>query len=104
MTNFSATVNISLALRNVVTIIGAVILLFISAWKLTLIMLAVVPLVAISGMFSLLPLTVVPAVIYARYMKQLSETLQKKLAEAAATAEEALSSIRTVPPESDFLC
>jgi hypothetical protein len=36
------------------------------------------------------------AVIYARYLKQLSENLQKKLADASATAEEAISSIRTV--------
>lgn len=48
-THLIATVNISVALRNLVQAIGSVVLLFLSSWKLTLVMLSVVPVVSISG-------------------------------------------------------
>ena len=54
------------------------------SWRLTLVLLAVVPPVAIG------------AVIFGRKVKTLSKAFQDRLAEASATAEENLSNMRTV--------
>jgi len=74
----------SMALRHVITAVGGIVLLFVTSPKLTLVMLAVVPAVAIG------------AVVYGRKVRALARRYQDALAEASHVAEESLSSIRTV--------
>ena len=71
-------------LNNTLTLIGGVIIIFVMAWRLTLVMLAVVPL-AVLGMIFL-----------GRLVRTLSKQVQDALAEASGTAEEALSGVRIV--------
>eukprot|EP01128_Nolandella_sp_AFSM9_P010333 TRINITY_DN7117_c0_g1_i1.p1 TRINITY_DN7117_c0_g1~~TRINITY_DN7117_c0_g1_i1.p1 ORF type:complete len:811 (-),score=165.13 TRINITY_DN7117_c0_g1_i1:73-2505(-) len=80
----SVTTNISMIVRNLASAIGAVVLLFIISWKLTLVMLSCVPLIAIV------------AVVYGRYVQNLRKEYQDKLADATSLAEEAISSVRIV--------
>ena len=80
----AVTVNVSMALRFVVTVIGAVIILAWSNWKLTLVMLAIVPIVALGGGF------------YGRALRKVSRKAQDSLAAAPAVAEEGLAGVRTV--------
>lgn len=68
----------------IVQIIGALILLFISSWKLTLVILGVVPAI------------VIISVVYMRFVEKISKEIQDLLAVASATAVEIFSSIRTV--------
>jgi len=75
---------LSMALRNGVQVVGGLALLLFTSWKLTLVMLAVVPAVAIG------------AVLYGRQIRALARRTQDALADAGHVAEEALSSIRTV--------
>jgi ABC transporter fused permease/ATP-binding protein len=76
--------HISMGLRNVVQVIGGLVLLVVTSLKLTAVMLAVVPAVAIG------------AVIYGRKIRALAKRYQDALAEAGHVAEESLSAIRTV--------
>jgi ABC transporter fused permease/ATP-binding protein len=76
--------NISMALRNGVTAIGALALLFYTSPRLTGLMLAIVPAVAFG------------AVAYGRRVRKLSKEVQDATASASEVAEEALSGIRTV--------
>ncbi|MEM9193889.1 MAG: ABC transporter transmembrane domain-containing protein [Myxococcota bacterium] len=76
--------NISMALRNAVTAVGGIALLFYTSWPLTLVMLAVVPPVAIG------------VVWYGRRIRRLSREVQDALADASHVAEESLAGIRTV--------
>ena len=78
------TVNISMGLRFAVTALGSLGILIWTSWKLTLVMLAVVPFVAIGAM------------LFARRVRALSKTTQDALAAASAVAEETLGNIRTV--------
>lgn len=78
------TVNVSMALRNLITACGALVLLFLSSWKLTLMMLAVVPIIVGAG------------TVFARYLKSLTKQFQDFLAKSNSTAEEAIGGIRTV--------
>eukprot|EP01100_Stratorugosa_tubuloviscum_P009330 TRINITY_DN3903_c0_g2_i1.p1 TRINITY_DN3903_c0_g2~~TRINITY_DN3903_c0_g2_i1.p1 ORF type:complete len:750 (-),score=277.57 TRINITY_DN3903_c0_g2_i1:66-2315(-) len=78
------TVNISMVLRYAIQVLGAIIILFVYSWSLTLITLSIVPVVAIG------------AVVYGRYLKEQSKQFQDKLAKAASTAEEIISNMRTV--------
>lgn len=80
----AVTVNTSMALRFSVTLIGAMIIMLIKSWKLTLLMLALVPVVVIG------------AAIYVRWLRKMSRQYQDALAESATRAEESLSGIRTV--------
>ncbi|MDP2307896.1 MAG: ABC transporter transmembrane domain-containing protein [Pseudomonadota bacterium] len=80
----SVTVNISMALRFALQAIGSLCVLFYTSWKLTALMLGVVPFVAIG------------AVIFARMVRTLSRKTQDALAGASAVAEETLGNIRTV--------
>ncbi len=66
-------VNMSMALSAIGQFFVSLILLFVTSWRLTLIMLAVVPIL------------VVFAVVYGRYTKQYSESYQDALAKAAGT-------------------
>ncbi len=76
--------HLSMALRNVVQVAGGLVLLVVTSLKLTAVMLAVVPAVAIG------------AVIYGRKIRALAKRYQDALADAGHVAEESLSAIRTV--------
>ena len=80
----SVTVNISMGLRFALQAVGSLCVLFYTSWKLTGLMLGVVPVVAIG------------AVLFARTVRSLSRKTQDALAAANSVAEETLGSIRTV--------
>ena len=80
----AVTVNVSMGLRFLISVIGSVGILLWISWKLTFLMLLTVPLVA-GG-----------AGLYGRMLRKLSLKVQDALAESTATAEESLSGIRTV--------
>jgi ATP-binding cassette subfamily B protein len=76
--------HVSMAFRHVITALGALALLFVTSPRLTLVMLAVVPPVAIG------------AVAYGRKVRVLARRYQDALADASHVAEESLSAVRTV--------
>ena len=80
----SVTVNVSMGLRFGLQAVGSLVVLFWTSWKLTALMLGVVPFVAIG------------AVIFARTVRGLSKQTQDALAAATSVAEETLGNIRTV--------
>ncbi|WP_426757193.1 ABC transporter ATP-binding protein [Myxococcus sp. Y35] len=80
----TVTANVSMMLRYAVTALGGVALLFFTSVKLTLVMLAVIPPVAIGG------------VLYGRRVRAISRQVQDALAASGEVAEEDLSGIRTV--------
>lgn len=80
----AATVNVSMLLRYALTAAGSVVILALTSWRLTLVMLALVP------------VTVIGALFYGRIVRKLSRQVQDALAEATTVAEETLSGIRTV--------
>lgn len=71
-------------LYNLVMFIGGVVIISVMAWRLTLAMLAVVPL-AVLGM-----------IVLGRWVRRYSRQVQDALAEVSATAEEALAGVRIV--------
>ncbi len=80
----AVTVNVSMLLRFVVQAVGAIAILAWINWKLTLVMLAVVPVVAAG------------AGLYGRLIRRVSRDVQDALAESTAVAEETLAGVRTV--------
>jgi ABC transporter fused permease/ATP-binding protein len=80
----AVSVNISMGLRFIATIAGGIGFLFATSTKLTALMLAVVPPIALG------------AVVYGRRVRKLSRDVQDSLANASEVAEEALAGIRTV--------
>jgi len=80
----AATVNISMLLRYLITSAGAIGILAWTSWKLTLVMLALVPVAVISALF------------YGRWVRKLSRRVQDALARATEVSEETLGGIRTV--------
>ena len=76
--------SLSLALRNSLTLIGALAMLLVTSPKLTAIVLVVVPLV------------VVPIVFFGRRVRRLSRQSLDRVADVGAYAEEAINAIRTV--------
>jgi ABC-type multidrug transport system fused ATPase/permease subunit len=60
----TVTTNVSMLLRNMVTALGTLIIIFIISWRLTLVMIAVVPVLAIS------------AVRYGKFVKAISKSVQ----------------------------
>jgi ABC transporter fused permease/ATP-binding protein len=76
--------NISLALRNTVTVVGGLTMLLITSVKLTLLMLSTVPAV----MFG--------AVYVSRKVRKLSKEVQDALAKSSEIAEETFAGLRTV--------
>ena len=80
----TVTVNVSMLLRFTIMAIGAVGFLLYTSWRLTLLTLAVVPVVAIS------------AGIFGRRMRAISKTYQDALAESTVVAEETIAGVRTV--------
>jgi ABC transporter fused permease/ATP-binding protein len=80
----AVTVNISMGLRFGMSALGAIAILMWTSWKLTLLMLAVVPVVAFGAGF------------YGRKLRRLSTKVQDALAVSTGVAEECISGIRTV--------
>jgi ABC transporter fused permease/ATP-binding protein len=80
----TVTINASMALRNVVLLVGSVTMMFLMSVKLAGLMIGVVPLIAVS------------AVLIAKRLQKLSRASQDALADSGALAEESLSSMRTV--------
>lgn len=78
------TLNINVFLRNVVTSLGVCVLMFHLSWKLTLVTLISIPIVAMISE------------VYGKYFKKLSEKVQSSIAKANEVAEEVISAIRTV--------
>jgi ABC-type multidrug transport system fused ATPase/permease subunit len=70
--------------RQIVMIVGGISILLFISWKLALIMLGTVPVIAIV------------AVVFGRFIRRLSKEAQDKTAEANATAEEALTGIGNI--------
>ena len=80
----AVTVNVSMGLRFAAQAVVGILLIFLYSWKLSLVMLSIVPLVAFA------------AVGYGRFVKRLSQSYQSALADASETAQQAFSSVRTV--------
>jgi subfamily B ATP-binding cassette protein MsbA len=90
LTNDVATVrslvtsDVSTAISQVLTFVGALILIIITDWRLTLFMLALVPLV------------VIVALLFGRRLRKLSSAVQDQLAGATTVLEEAIAGVRVV--------
>ena len=80
----TVTVNLSMLLRYVLMSVGALAILAWTSWRLTLVMLAVVPAVVIGARF------------YGQALRRVSKEFQDALARSTEVAEETLSGIRTV--------
>ncbi|HBU47995.1 MAG TPA: ABC transporter permease [Myxococcales bacterium] len=80
----TVTVNVSMALRFGLQGFGSIAILLWTSWRLAIVMLAVVPVVALG------------ATLYGRSLRKLSRRVQDALARASEIAEESLSGIRTV--------
>jgi subfamily B ATP-binding cassette protein MsbA len=78
------TSDISTALSQALTFIGALILIWITDWRLTLFMFALIPVVALIAM------------VFGRRLRAVSSKVQDQLAEATTVLEEAISGIRVV--------
>ena len=80
----AVTVNVSMGLRFALSGLGAIGILIWTSWKLALLMLAVVPVIAIGAGW------------YGRILRKISRSVQDAFAEANAIAEESIGGIRTV--------
>lgn len=80
----TVSVNVSMALRNVVTVLGGLCALVWTSPRLTAVMLLVVPPVAVG------------AVLYGRRVRSLSRDVQDALAVSSDVAEETIGGVRTV--------
>jgi subfamily B ATP-binding cassette protein MsbA len=78
------TSDLSTALSQVLTFIGALILIIITDWRLTLFM------------FALVPLVMLFAILFGRRLRKLSSSVQDQLADATTILEESLGGIRVV--------
>ena len=76
--------NISIGLRNAIQLVGGLALLTFTSPRLTLLIVAVVPPIAVS------------AVVYGRRIRRLARAVQDAVAEGQAVAEESIAGIRTV--------
>ena len=74
----------SVALRNLLTLIGGLIMMLVTNWLLT------------AYVFLLLPFIVAPLILLGRKVRGLSRTSQDRLADASATANETISAVQTV--------
>src|SRR5512139_820163 len=78
------TSDVSTTISQVITFFGALMLIIITDWRLTLFMLALVPLVVIVALF------------FGRRMRKLSSAVQEQLAEATTVLEDAIGGVRVV--------
>lgn len=76
--------SVSVALRNVLLLLGGTIMLLITSVKLTLLMLLVVPLV------------IAPIILFGRKLRRFSRQSQEKIADVTAGLEETIHGIRTI--------
>ena len=76
--------SVSVALRNILTLIGGIVLLALSSGKLTALVLLIVPAV------------IVPIVVLGRRLRNLSRDNQDLIAQSSGRASEALSAVQTV--------
>jgi len=76
--------SLSLALRNTVLGIGALVLLMLTSLKLTLLVLAC------------LPVTLLPIILFGRRVRRLARTSQDRVADTGAYVDEAIHEVRTV--------
>lgn len=74
----------SVALRNLITMVGGLIMMLITNWQLT------------AYVFLLLPFIVMPLIVLGRKVRGLSRTSQDKLADASAMANETIGAVQTV--------
>ena len=84
MLQSATTSNISMGLRYGMTVIGGVAILFYTSWRLTVVMLSVMPIIVLC------------AVVYGRALRRLSRKVQDALARSTEVAAETLAGIRTV--------
>ncbi len=75
---------LSMAIRNIILLIGGLVLVIISSPKMSLVLAMLVPLI------------VFPLVLIARSLRQASKTAQEKVADLAVLAEESVSGIRSI--------
>jgi ATP-binding cassette, subfamily B, bacterial len=75
---------VSMFVRNALMIVGAAVMLFVTSWKLALLVLVGVP------------ATLAPMLLLGRRVRRLSRSSQDRVAEAAAYVDEAVHEIRTV--------
>ena len=80
----AVSVNISMGLRNLGQVIGGMIFMFYTSWKLSLFMLLLIPPVALA------------AALFGKRIRQFSKDSQLSLAEASIVAEETISGVKTV--------
>ncbi|HET9700876.1 MAG TPA: ABC transporter transmembrane domain-containing protein [Burkholderiales bacterium] len=76
--------SVSLALRNLLMGAGSLVMLFATSWRLTLLVMLIVPLV------------VVPILLFGRRVRRLARASQDRVADLAAQVDETLHEIRTV--------
>ncbi len=74
----------SVALRNVLTLVGGLIMMLYTNWLLT------------AYVFMLLPFIVAPLILLGRKVRNLSKFSQDKIADASATANETIGAVQTV--------
>ena len=80
----TVSVNVSMALRNLGQIVGGSIFMFYTSWKLSLIMMALIPPIGLCAGF------------FGKRVRKYSKEFQESLAEASIVAEETISGVRTV--------
>jgi len=80
----AVTINISVALRYLIQVVGGIILCMFISPRLTLLILLLVPALAVASMY------------WGKRLRVLSKVMQEELAEANVVAEEAVSSMKTV--------
>ncbi len=75
---------LSMSLRDMVSLVGGIVLLFVSNWHLTLIMLAVVPPIVLG------------VLVFGRKIRKMSKAVQDRFAETSAHVQETIGAISTV--------
>ncbi len=80
----AVSVNISMGLRNLGQVIGGMIFMFFTSWRLSILMLLLIPPIALA------------AALFGKRIRKFSKESQASLAEASIVAEETISGVRTV--------
>ena len=80
----TVSVNVSMGLRNLGQVVGGLGFMFYTSWKLSALMLLLIPPVGIA------------AAIFGKKIRKFSKQFQESLAQASIVAEETISSVRTV--------
>ena len=80
----TVSVNVSMGLRNLAQVLGGFGFMFYTSWRLSSLMLFMIPPIAISTLF------------FGKKIRKLSHDFQQSLAEASIVADETISGIRTV--------